>query len=305
MGEHSVRLIRFRDLALRRLRRFFQYGRKVFGYVLIARIRDLRFRIAAKSPFLTAAFFKISLQFVRFRGTFRDFEFVLFQQFHRMEQRRALLFFQHSLRISDRFAQFRTGEDARRRPRFLCRFDGALHQKIGVFVFERRNCHYGQTDSLFQNVDVQLIPVFDEHVRHIERDDHRNIHFHQLSREIEIAFEIGRVDDIDDAVGTLVEDEITRDDLFGRIGREGINAGQVDDVYRFASLFIGALPLIHGDARPVADVRRASRQGVEQSSLSRVRISRQSKFQHIPFAASFRIDSISTQAASALRRVSS
>ena len=169
-------------------------------------------------------------------------------------------------------------QDAAALPLVFRRFYGAFHEEIRIRIFECGNFHHGHAHALFKRLDVELIPVLFEDVRHIQRHDQRNIHFHELRREIEISFEVGRVHDIDDAIRPFVEDEISRDDLFGRIGRKGIDPGQVYDVDMLPVFFISSLALVYGDARPVSHVRRASRQSIEQSRFSRIRVSGQSKF---------------------------
>ena len=55
-----------------------------------------------------------------------------------------------------------------------------------------------------QRLDINAIAAMLEFVIHIERAHHANIHIDELGGEIEIAFEIRGVDDIDDHVGHLL-----------------------------------------------------------------------------------------------------
>ena len=119
-----------------------------------------------------------------------------------------------------------------------------------------------------------------------------------LGREIEGAFEGGRGHNIDDAGGLLFENEVPRDDLFGRIGRERVDPGQIDDLNGLGALLVCTDLLIHRDARPVADVRRGAREEVEQRGLPAVGVARQGELLHF-------FTSIVTHAASVLRSVSS
>ena len=64
-------------------------------------------------------------------------------------------------------------------------------------------------------------------IHHVEREHHRDAELHELHREIEIALEIRRVDDVDDAVGMRMQQEITRDDLLIRVRRERVDARQI------------------------------------------------------------------------------
>ena len=75
----------------------------------------------------------------------------------------------------------------------------------------------------------------------------------------------------------LVDQIVPGDDLFQRIGRKGVDAGQVGhaDVLLAADL---SFLLFHGDAGPVADVLLGAGQRVEQGRFAAVRVARKSNF---------------------------
>ena len=164
--------------------------------------------------------------------------------------------------------------------RIARRFIGALHQLLYALAAQGGDLHHRHAERLLQLFRVQPVAVLFDGVHHVQGDDDGDVYLHDLRREIEVAFEVGRVDDVDDAVRLFVDDVVAGDDLFRRIGREGIDAGQVYDLDLFGQLFIDALPLVDGDARPVADVRRAARKGVEQRRLAAVRVARKREFKH-------------------------
>ena len=191
-------------------------------------------------------------------------ELVLFHQLHGMEEGGGNRFFpKQRLRMRDCRPQRGNAQNAAPLALLLRSLNRPLHQKIGISIAEGGNFHHGHAHALFQQLRVYPFAALFQNVRHVQSHDKRDIQLHQLRGEVEIALEIGRIDDVDDAVGTFVEDKIPRDHLLGRIGRKGINPGQIDDIDGLRSLFIDSLPLIDGDAGPVSHVCAAARQSVE------------------------------------------
>ena len=62
------------------------------------------------------------------------------------------------------------------------------------------------------------------------------VHVDQLCGKIEIPFEIGAVDNIDDYIGIVLSEIGAHITLLGRIGREGIRAGEIDYVETVAAV---------------------------------------------------------------------
>ena len=78
------------------------------------------------------------------------------------------------------------------------------------------------------------------HVDHVERDDDRHAQLQHLRRQVEVALEVGGIDDGDDDVGPrlarlLAEDQIDRDHLVGAARGQAVGAGQVDEVEGLAA----------------------------------------------------------------------
>ena len=90
---------------------------------------------------------------------------------------------------------------------------------VDAFVFHRRNRHHGNAKRSLELVDAHRAAVGAKLVHHVQRKHHRNIELHELQREIKIAFDIGRVNDIDNGRRLLIDEEIARDHLFARVGR--------------------------------------------------------------------------------------
>ena len=118
------------------------------------------------------------------------------------------------------------------------------------------------------------MPGVGDGVHHVDTDDHRDVHLEDLGGHVEVAFEVGAVEDVDDDVRFLVQDEVPGDDFLGGIRRKGIDARKVDDFNAVPFLlFIGIIrsaSLLDGDARPVADVGRGPGQRVEEGGFATV-----------------------------------
>ena len=103
------------------------------------------------------------------------------------------------------------------------------------------------------------------------------MHFYQLQRQVQIALQIGGVDDVDDGVRLLPKDKVTCEDLLRRVGTQGINAGQIhnDAVFLPADL---AHFSVDCHAREVADMLAGAGQLIEQCGLSAILIAHKRKY---------------------------
>ena len=96
--------------------------------------------------------------------------------------------------------------------------------------------------------------------------------------EVEVPFEVGGVDDAEDAVGwrgvgAAAEEHIAGDGLVGRTGGERVSAGKIDDGDGLAVLRVGGADLfLDGDAGVVADFLFQAGEGVEEGALAAVGI---------------------------------
>ena len=124
---------------------------------------------------------------------------------------------------------------------------------VDTLVLHRRNGHDGNAERRLELVDAHRAAVRGELVHHVEREHHGNIEFHQLQREIKVALDVGRVDDVDDRGGLLLDEEVARHDLLVRVRRERVDAGKVDH-RRLGMAAQLALLLVDGDAGEVSDM---------------------------------------------------
>ena len=121
--------------------------------------------------------------------------------------------------------------------------------------------------------DVDLVAVLADNVHHVDGDDHGDAKLGQLGGQVEVALEVGAVDDVQDGVRALRDQVVQGDDLFHGVRGQRVDTGKVhdDDVVVLLQL---AFLLFHGDARPVADELVGAGQRVEQRGFTAVRVTR-------------------------------
>ena len=84
------------------------------------------------------------------------------------------------------------------------KLDCAVHEFFDPRALQRGYGDDGQSRFLFERLCVDFIAALFHGVHHVERDDHGHVDFHKLRGQIEVALEVGRIDDIDDAIGLFV-----------------------------------------------------------------------------------------------------
>ena len=140
---------------------------------------------------------------------------------------------------------------------------------VDTLVLHRRNGHDRNAERRLEFVDAHRAAVCGELVHHVEREHHGNIEFHQLQREIKVALDVGRVDDVDDRGGLLLDEEVARHDLLVRVRRERVDAGKVDH-RRLGMAAQLALLFVDSDAGEVSDMLICACELVEQRGLAAV-----------------------------------
>ena len=135
-----------------------------------------------------------------------------------------------------------------------------------------------------QFFNVDLISVFLYDVHHVDRNDHRDSQLCQLRGQVQITLQVCAVDDVQNSVGPLIDQIVSRYNLFQRIRRQGINTRKIRDGY---IMMLFSLPsfFLHRNAGPVPYKLVRARQRVEQRRFTAVRIAckRNSYVWHFPF----------------------
>ena len=172
--------------------------------------------------------------------------------------------------------------------------DGSLDDVLHAAALQRRGGDDGAAQLAGQAVDVDLVAVLLHQVHHVQRDYDRDAQVQDLAGQIQVALKISGVDQVDDGIGTALEQIIARHDFLGRIRGQRVDARQVRDGHVLVARVL-ALLLLDGDARPVANVLVGTRQVVEHRRLAAVRVAGKGNADShdLPF---LRIDSASCSA---------
>ena len=125
--------------------------------------------------------------------------------------------------------------------------DGAEQGFDTHAALERRR-HQGRTQQGGQHLQVQRVTTTLELVVHVECYHHRNIHIQQLGGQIEVALDVGRVNDVDDDVRCLFRQVLAHVEFLWRVARQRIGAWQVGQVELVAEIGGMGLGGIDSDA---------------------------------------------------------
>ena len=143
-----------------------------------------------------------------------------------------------------------------------------------VFARPGRNGHHRDPKGGRQRGGIRAVAPSACLVHEVERHDHRPLQLQELHRQVQVAFQVRRVDDVDDGVrlfaGPCAQDIVPGDDFLQRIRRERINAGQVDNQDLTPVQWRGPLLFFHRNARPVSNILTGARKSVEQRRLAGV-----------------------------------
>ena len=155
---------------------------------------------------------------------------------------------------------------------------GMIHQLADTLVAGSANGNNRHAQQALEQIDVHGAAVGRHLVHHVERDDHGAVELHKLQRQVQVTFDVGGVDDVDDGVGVFVQDELAADDLFARVRRQGVNAGQIGNAC-LGMVTDGAVLAVDRHARKVTDVLVGARKLVEQRGLTAVLVAGEGKMQ--------------------------
>ena len=155
---------------------------------------------------------------------------------------------------------------------------GGIHSDLGGF-HNAGSLQSGDLDHFAaqltgQLVNVDLVAILLDHVHHVDGHDHRDAQLHQLGGQIQVALQVGTVDDVQNGVGALADQIVPGHHFLQRVGRQGVNTRQVGDG-NFGVLLQLALFLFHSNAGPVADELVCTGQRIEQRRLTGVGVARE------------------------------
>ena len=135
----------------------------------------------------------------------------------------------------------------------FCYMNGMLYQFINSFILCRRNRNDRDSQHLLHLIDQNGAAVFPHLIHHIKRQHHRDIQLHQLHRQIKVPFDICRIHDIDNSFWVLLQQKVSRHNLFAGIGGHRINARQIRYQRIFLSTDLTVLS-VYRNTRKVSDM---------------------------------------------------
>ena len=108
--------------------------------------------------------------------------------------------------------------------------DDGTKQLLDTHAALERRWDEGHAQQRAQRRHIDMIAATLELVVHIEGAHQPQVHVDQLRAQVEIALQVAGVDDVDDHVGHLFRQVLTHVELLGRIARQRVGAGQVDEI---------------------------------------------------------------------------
>ena len=118
---------------------------------------------------------------------------------------------------------------------------------------------------------IDSVAVLLDDIHHINGEDDRDTKLGKLCRQVQVTLEVGTVDDVEDGVGTLINQVVSRDDFLQRVGGQRIDTGKVGDNHAVVLLQLTFF-FLNRNARPVTDELVRAGQCVEQRGFTAVRV---------------------------------
>ena len=108
-----------------------------------------------------------------------------------------------------------------------CHVQRVLGKLADALILRGGDGHHRDAERRLERVHINRAAVFRKLIHHVEREHHRAVELHELEREVEVALDVRGIHDVDNRVRLLFQDELAAHDLFARVGRKRVNAGQV------------------------------------------------------------------------------
>ena len=157
-----------------------------------------------------------------------------------------------------------------------CGRDRLLYKLGNTLALCCRNGYNGNAECTAHLLHVDRAAARAHLIHHVERQHHRHAQLEELKRQVQVALDIGRIDDVNDAVRLSVENEVPGNDLLLRVGAQGIDARQID---HGAILCLADLAdfLIDCHAGEVAHMLIGAGEGVKKCRFTAVLVADQCK----------------------------
>ena len=159
----------------------------------------------------------------------------------------------------------------------FCQLHRSLSSLLGPFSLQRADLDHVAAQSFPKLHQVNIVPVLANQVNHIHCHHNRIAQFQKLRCQVEVSFDVGSVDDIQNRIRMLLNQICTRYHFLRGVWRQGIDSRQILENH-MPIPFQGAFLLFNRNTGPVSHILIGPCQRIEQRCLSAVWISRQSDF---------------------------
>ena len=134
----------------------------------------------------------------------------------------------------------------------LCGLDCRFRRFHHTVSLQGGNLHHFTAQLAGKILRIQLITVLLHNVHHIDGNHHRYAKLYQLRGQVQIPFQVGSVNDIQDRVRPFIDQVVPGDNFFQGIRGQAVDTRKVGDrnpvmLPEFAFL------LFHRNAGPVSD----------------------------------------------------
>ena len=164
----------------------------------------------------------------------------------------------------------------------FCHMNRMGNQFMNTLVADCGNRYNRNLEDFLHFIDADMAAVSFHFIHHVQCDNHRNAEFHQLHCQIQIAFNICCVNDIDNRGRLFFKDEFSRYNLFTGIRRKRIDTRKVDNFCIGIAADFTALA-VNRNTREIADMLVGTGQLIEQGCLAAVLVSCKRKDKLFPF----------------------
>ena len=135
----------------------------------------------------------------------------------------------------------------------LCSLDDCLCDRADSVRLQGAHFQNSAAKLFFQLPAVNHIPVLADDIHHIDGDHSGNAEFQKLCGQIQVTLYIAAVHNVQDRIRFFIDQILTGDNLFQRIGGQGVNARKILDNDILTALQ-RAFFLLYRNPGPVADV---------------------------------------------------
>ena len=165
--------------------------------------------------------------------------------------------------------------------------DNGLQHFGDAVAFGGRGGHYRETEHGAESLVVELVAVGLKFVEHIESHHHRCVHVDKLGGEEQVAFEVRRIDDVQNQVVLVAAEVLAHAQLLGRIFVYRIGPRQVHQTYGVAFVVENARFDVHRNAAVVAHLLVQACGVVEKGGLAAVGVAHQCHGDGVAYLADF------------------